>query len=86
MWVESKVLFNQKTFYHCNITVDWRYDCCLQRRHSQILDQVSDYYLFLKMQDNSAISKSTDEIKILNANFKGLESDVEVGKKMYDIP
>ena len=38
------------------------------------------------MQDNSAISKSTDEIKILNANFKGLESDVEVGKKMYDIP
>lgn len=37
------------------------------------------------MQDNSAISKSTDKIKILNANFKGLESDVEVGKKINDI-
>ena len=40
--------------------------------------------LFLKMQEhtNSTISKLTDEIGNLNANFKRLESDVEVGKKV----
>ena len=45
---------------------------------SQIID------LFLKMQEhtNSTISKLTDEIGNLNANFKRLESDVEVGKKV----
>ena len=42
--------------------------------------------LFLKMQEhtNSTISKLTDEIRNLYANFKRLESDVEVHKKVND--
>ena len=42
--------------------------------------------LFLKMQEhtNSKISKLTDKIRNLNANFKRLESDVEVGIKLND--
>ena len=43
--------------------------------------------LFLKMQrhTNSTISKLTDDIRNLNANFKGLESDVQVRKKVNDV-
>ena len=33
---------------------------------------------------NSTTSSLTDVIKNLNANFKRLESDVEVGKKVND--
>ena len=33
---------------------------------------------------NSTTSSLTDEIKNLNANFKRLELDVEVGKKVND--
>ena len=44
--------------------------------------------LFLKMhkQTNSTISKLTDDIRNLNANFKGLESDVQVCKKSERCP
>ena len=43
--------------------------------------------LFLKMQKhtNSAISKLTEDIRNFNANFKGLESDVQVCKKVKDV-
>ena len=42
--------------------------------------------LFLKMQKhtNSTISKLTDHIRNLNTNFKGLESDIQVWKKVND--
>ena len=42
--------------------------------------------LFLKMQKhtNSTISKLTDGKRNLNANFKRLESDVQVCKKVND--
>ena len=45
-------------------------------------------HLFLKIQDhtNNAISKFSDKIKKLNANFKRLQSDVKVGKKNVQYP
>ena len=43
--------------------------------------------LFLTMQKhtNSTISKLTDGIRNLNANFERLESDVKVCKKVNDV-
>ena len=43
--------------------------------------------LFLKMQKhtNSKISKLTNDIRNLNANFKGVESDVQVCKENNDV-
>ena len=47
--------------------------------------QIIDLLLKIQEHTNSAISKLTDEIRNLNANFKRLESDVEVVKKVNDV-
>ena len=78
MWVKLKVLLAKKYFYHCNITVDWSYDWCLHRKHSQVFDQTS-YYWFISQNaehTNSIIPKLTGGIRNLNANFKRVESNV----------
>ena len=51
--------------------------------YDQVLTKFQIINLFNKMQDhtNSTISRLTDEIKRLNANFKRLKSDIEVGEK-----
>ena len=38
--------------------------------------RIIDLFLKMQKQTNSTISKLTDDIRNLNANFKGLESDV----------
>ena len=43
--------------------------------------RIIDLFLKMQKQTNSTISKLTDDIRNLNANFKGLESDVQVRKK-----
>ena len=40
--------------------------------------RIIDLFLKMQKQTNSTISKLTDDIRNLNANFKGLESDVQV--------
>ena len=49
--------------------------------------RILDLFLKMKKQTNSTISKLTDDnIRNLNANFKGLESDVQVCKKSERCP
>ena len=43
-----------------------------------------DLFLKMKKHTDSAISKLTDKIRNLNANFKRLESDVQVCKRVND--
>ena len=47
--------------------------------------RIIDLFLKMQKQTNSTISKLTDDIRNLNANFKGLESDVQVRKKVNDV-
>ena len=46
--------------------------------------RIIDLFLKMQKQTNSTISKLTDDIRNLNANFKGLESD-QVCKKVNDV-
>ena len=39
----------------------------------------------MQKQTNSTISKLSDDIRSLNANFMGFESDVQVRKKVNDV-
>ena len=43
--------------------------------------RIIDLFLKMQKQTNGTISKLTDDKRNLNANFKGLESDVQVRKK-----
>ena len=43
-----------------------------------------DLFLKMKKHTDSTISKLNDKIRNLNANFKGLEFDVQVCRKMND--
>ena len=45
---------------------------------------IIDLFLKMKKHTDSKISKLTDKIRNLNANFKRLESDVQVCKKVND--
>ena len=45
---------------------------------------IIDLFLKMKKHTGSKISKLTDKIRNLNANFKRLESDVQVCKKVND--
>ena len=45
---------------------------------SLIKPRIIDLFFKMQKQTNSTISKLTDDIRNLNANFKGLESDVQV--------
>ena len=45
---------------------------------------VFDLFLKMKKHTDSTIPKLTDKIRNLNGNFKRLESDVQVCKKMND--
>ena len=47
--------------------------------------RIIDLFLKMQKQTNSTISKLTDDIRNLNANFKGLESDVQVRKRVNDV-
>ena len=47
--------------------------------------RIIDLFLKMQKQTNSTISKLTDDIRNLNANFKGLESDVQVRKEVNDV-
>ena len=47
--------------------------------------RIIDLFLKMKKQTNGTVSKLTDDIRNLNANFKGLESDVQVRKKVNDV-
>ena len=47
--------------------------------------RIIDLFLKMQKQTNSTISKLTDDIRNLNANFKGLESDVQACKKVNNI-
>ena len=42
--------------------------------------QLIKLFLELQQQSNEAISKLTDEIKLLKENYKKLESDISVSK------
>ena len=45
---------------------------------------IIDLFVKMKKDTDGTISKLTDEIRNLNANFKRLESDVQVCKKVND--
>ena len=47
--------------------------------------RIIDLFLKMQKQTSSTISKLTDDIRNLNANFKGLESDVQSRKKVNDV-
>ena len=51
---------------------------------SLIKPHIIDLFLKIKEHTNTKISKLTDKIRNLYANFKRLESDVEVCKKVSD--
>ena len=46
--------------------------------------RIIDLFLKVLKQTNSTVSKLTDDIRNLNTNFKGLESD-QVCKKVNDV-
>ena len=50
----------------------------LTKRH------IIDLFLKIQKHTNSAICRLKDEIRNLNANFKRLESDIQVCKKVND--
>ena len=47
--------------------------------------RIIDLFLKMQKQTNSTIAKLIDDITNLNANFKGLEPDVQVRKKVTDV-
>ena len=49
-----------------------------------IQPHIVDLFLEMKKHSDSTTSKLTDEIRNLNANFKRLESDIQVCKKVND--
>ena len=72
--------------YQTSVHRDWTVLDCSSDLSRRYFDQVSYYWFFFKMQKNtnSTIFKLNDGTRNLNANFKRLESDVQVYKKVND--
>ena len=70
-----------------SVHIDWTVLDCSSDLSRRYFDQVSYYWFFFKMQKNtnSTIFKLNDGTRNLNANFKRLESDVQVYKKVNDV-
>ena len=73
--------------YQTAVHIDWTVLDCSSDLSRRYFDQVSYYWFFFKMQKNtnSTIFKLNDGTRNLNANFKRLESDVQVYKKVNDV-
>ena len=73
--------------YQTSVHIDWTVLDCSSDLSRRYFDQVSYYWFFFKMQKNtnSTIFKLNDGTRNLNANFKRLESDVQVYKKLNDV-
>ena len=73
--------------YQTSVHIDWTVLDCSSDLSRRYFDQVSYYWFFFKMQKNtnSTIFKLNDGTRNLNANFKRLESDVQVYKKVNDV-
>ena len=73
--------------YQTSVHRDWTVLDCSSDLSRSYFDQVSYYWFFFKMQKNtnSTIFKLNDGTRNLNANFKRLESDVQVYKKVNDV-
>ena len=73
--------------YQTSVHRDWTVLDCSSDLSRSYFDQVSYYWFFFKMQKNtnSTIFKLNDGTRNLNANFKRLESDVQVYKNVNDV-